>query len=148
IRRGRGGENGRSGKGAAGGATKTRSSRQHDPELHKRQLLAALTAFRNGDFTARLPSDLDGLDGRIADAFNEVIAMNELLTEQTIGVARAVGKEGRISERVAMGHVRGGWSTQVASVNSLIGNLVHPISETARVIGAVAKGDLSQSMSL
>ena len=36
----------------------------------------------------------------------------------------------------------------MASVNTLIGDLVHPTSETARVIGAVAKGDLSQTMAL
>jgi methyl-accepting chemotaxis protein len=35
-----------------------------------------------------------------------------------------------------------------AVVNALIGDLVHPITETARVIGAVAKGDLSQNMAL
>src|SRR6185369_3446270 len=34
------------------------------------------------------------------------------------------------------------------SVNALISDLVHPTSETARVIGAVAQGDLSQTMAL
>ena len=47
-----------------------------------------------------------------------------------------------------MGHVTGAWGTEVASINALIGDLVHPTSETARVIGAVAKGDLSQTMAL
>src|SRR4051794_22018675 len=47
-----------------------------------------------------------------------------------------------------MGSVTGAWATKIASVNQLISDLVHPISETARVIGAVAKGDLSQTMAL
>ena len=47
-----------------------------------------------------------------------------------------------------MGHVTGGWSERVNSVNTLIDCLAHPIRETARVIGAVAKGDLSQSMAM
>src|SRR5207244_1323566 len=42
----------------------------------------------------------------------------------------------------------GGWAGRVQSVNSLIEDLVHPTSETARVIGAVAEGDLSQSMAV
>src|SRR5438445_496003 len=42
----------------------------------------------------------------------------------------------------------GGWSECVSSVNSLIDDLVSPTQEMARVIGAVAKGDLSQSMVL
>src|SRR5215470_18019433 len=36
----------------------------------------------------------------------------------------------------------------IVSVNALIDDLVHPTLETARVIGAVAQGDLSQSMML
>src|SRR4029079_2104426 len=44
--------------------------------------------------------------------------------------------------------VRGAWAATMRSVNDLVGDLVHPTRETARVIGAVAKGDLSQSMAL
>ena len=44
--------------------------------------------------------------------------------------------------------VVGGWSTIISSVNTLIDDLVRPTSEMARVIGAVAKGDLSQTMAL
>src|SRR6478672_2990993 len=39
-------------------------------ELDKTTLLTALLAFRKGDFSIRLPVDLDGMDGKIADAFN------------------------------------------------------------------------------
>ena len=42
----------------------------------------------------------------------------------------------------------GSWGASVDSVNALISDLVHPTSETARVIGAVPKGDLSQTMAL
>src|SRR6266540_6336554 len=61
---------------------------------------------------------------------------------------RAVGKEGKISQRGSLGDVSGGWTDSIASVNALIEDLVHPTSETARVIGAVAQGDLSQVMAL
>ena len=47
-----------------------------------------------------------------------------------------------------MGDVRGSWADSIDSVNALIADLVHPTTETARVIGAVAKGDLSQTMAL
>src|SRR5439155_196408 len=45
-------------------------------------------------------------------------------------------------------HFTGAWAASLESVNALIGDLVHPTSEMARVIGAVAKGDLTQSMAL
>src|SRR5439155_21370594 len=57
-------------------------------------------------------------------------------------------KEGKISERADIGSISGSWATSVESVNSLIGDLVKPTAEVTRVIGAVAKGDLSQSMPL
>ena len=63
-------------------------------------------------------------------------------------LSRVVGKEGKINQRADIGEVTGAWAESVASVNTLIGDLVHPTSETARVIGAVAKGDLSQTMAL
>jgi signal transduction histidine kinase/DNA-binding response OmpR family regulator/HAMP domain-containing protein len=42
----------------------------------------------------------------------------------------------------------GTWAVSIDAVNTLIGDLVQPMSEVARVIGAVAKGDLSQNMAL
>ncbi len=116
--------------------------------LDRLQLLEVLTKLRKGDFTVRLPVDLTGIDGKIADAFNEVVELNQNLAAELQRIGIAVGKEGRIAQRARIGEVSGAWATQVASVNELIGDLVHPTSEMARVIGAVAKGDLSQTMSM
>ena len=44
-----------------------------ESEFFSRQLLAAMVAFRDGDFAVRLPGDLTGLDGKIADAFNDIV---------------------------------------------------------------------------
>src|SRR5437763_999995 len=63
-------------------------------------------------------------------------------------LSRVVGKEGKITQRASLGDVSGSWADSIADVNELVSNLVHPTSETARVIGAVAQGDLSQTMAL
>src|SRR5437588_12646684 len=63
-------------------------------------------------------------------------------------VATVVGKEGRIRQRASLPMASGSWSACVDSVNTLIADLVQPTTEVARVIGAVAKGDLSQTMAL
>src|SRR5438270_5954588 len=70
------------------------------------------------------------------------------MASEFLRVGKTVGQEGRMTERVSIGSVKGGWSTTVDSVNSLIGDLVQPTNEVARVITSVAKGDLSQKMSL
>ncbi len=116
--------------------------------LDKGDLLAALTALKKGDFTVRLPTGLDGIDGRIADTFNDVIELNQSQAAEIERLSRVVGKEGRLSERAAVGRATGAWESKVTAINALISDLVHPTSETARVIGAVAKGDLSQTMAL
>ncbi|MHB1572281.1 MAG: HAMP domain-containing protein, partial [Solirubrobacteraceae bacterium] len=111
-------------------------------------LLTALTALKKGDFSARLPLDWTGVAGKVADTFNEVIELNERMARELERISRVVGKEGKIHQRASLGSVSGSWDDALNSVNALIGDLVHPTSETARVIGAVAQGDLSQTMAL
>ncbi len=65
-------------------------------ELDTRQLLAALNAFRRGDFSARLPDDWLGLAGKIADAFNQTIETSERMAAELDRVSRAVGKDGKV----------------------------------------------------
>src|SRR5712671_1511113 len=85
------------------GTARDAGGEHHDPAGFQRQLLAALLDFRDGNFAVRLPSGLTGLDGKIADAFNEIATINDL---------------------------------------------VWPTIEVTRAVGAVAKGDLGQAMSL
>src|SRR5918994_381084 len=118
------------------------------PQLDPRLLLKAMRAFRKGDFTARLPTDLTGIDGDIAEAFNDIADLNQGLARELDRVAKVVGKEGQIGERGKLPAAKGCWSECIDSVNSMIGDLVQPTTEVARVIGAVAKGDLSQTMQL
>jgi len=122
---------------------------QFAPEmLDRRGMLSALRAFRKGDFSARLPTDLIGIDGEIAAAFNDVVETNELIAEEFARIREEVGKEGQINQRVRLPAALGGWAASVDSINSLIGDLVRPTAEVARVIESVARGDLSQRMSL
>ena len=111
-------------------------------------ILTALTHLKKGNFSHRLPADWDGIAGKVADTFNEVIERNERLANELERMSRVVGKEGKLTQRASLGDVSGSWADAVDSVNTLIDDLVHPTSETARVIGAVAQGDLSQTMAL
>jgi len=121
-------------------------SRRGGDRLDEKQLLSALAAFKHGDFSVRLPDDWTGMAGKIADCFNDVIGMNQRLARELDRIGQVVGKEGRISQRASIGDVGACWAEAIGSVNGLIGDLVHPTSEMARVIGAVAKGDLSKTM--
>src|SRR5438874_5030014 len=112
------------------------------------KLLEVLTALRHGNFAPRLPLKWTGVGGKVADTVNEIMESNQRLTRELERLARLVGKEGKISHRVSVGEFTGLWASSIESVNALVGDLVHPTSEMARVIGAVAKGDLTQTMAL
>ncbi|NML48206.1 HAMP domain-containing protein [Ramlibacter sp. G-1-2-2] len=113
-----------------------------------RTLLAALTELKKGNLQTELPHDWTGLFGKVADAFNDVVAENVRMSQELARLSRVVGKEGKLKERAAMPSAGGFWRDSAESINSLISDLVHPTSEVARVIGAVAQGDLSKSMAL
>jgi HAMP domain-containing protein/signal transduction histidine kinase/CheY-like chemotaxis protein len=116
--------------------------------IDRRQLVSALRALRRGDFSVRLPEEVDGVDGEIASLFNEVVSLNEEMAQEFERLSKVVGKEGKITQRGRVKNARGGWETAVRSVNELIEDMVQPTAEVARVIGAVAKGDLSQTMTV
>jgi HAMP domain-containing protein len=116
--------------------------------LDARQMLGVLLALKKGDFSARLPVDKTGIGGKIADTLNDVIELNDRLARELERTSQVVGKEGKIAQRASLGGAGGAWLACVDSVNSLIADLVQPTAEVARVIGAVAKGDLSQSMNI
>ncbi|HSW17053.1 MAG TPA: hybrid sensor histidine kinase/response regulator, partial [Ramlibacter sp.] len=113
-----------------------------------RECLAALTRLKKGDAKARLPQDWPGMFGKVADAFNDVVDENLRVSHELERLSRVVGKQGRLKERAQVPQATGFWRDCAEAINSLIGDLVHPTSEVARVLGAVAQGDLSKSMAL
>jgi HAMP domain-containing protein/signal transduction histidine kinase/DNA-binding response OmpR family regulator len=115
-------------------------------QLDTRLLIRVLTDFRKGDFSVRLPVDGTGTAGKIYDTINEIVDLNARLTKELARVSVVVGKEGKIRHRASLPGATGEWSECVDSVNTLVGDLIQPITDVSRVIGAVAKGDLSQRM--
>ncbi len=119
-----------------------------DADAFSRQLLSAMLAFRDGDFAVRLPTDVAGVNGKIADAFNEIVGISDRRARETTRVSHAVGKEGKLKQRMSLPRAVGGWADEVGAINTLIDDLVWPTTEVTRAVGAVAKGDLGQSMAL
>ncbi|MFB2922698.1 MULTISPECIES: HAMP domain-containing protein, partial [Aerosakkonema] len=116
--------------------------------LDTKELLRTLVAVKKGNFAVRMPIEKTGIAGKIADALNDIIELNERMTKELERISTVVGKEGKITQRASLGSAGGGWAESVNSVNTLITDLVQPTSETARVIRAVANGDLSQTIAL
>lgn len=122
-----------------------------EPDLREDEMitmLSALAALRKCQKNVRLPANWTGVAGKVVDAFNEVVGMNEGLAVELSHWSESVGKQGKLGQRLSIGSVSGFRHSSIESVNDLINDLVHPTSETARVIGAVAQSDLSQTVAL
>src|SRR5258708_6934249 len=112
------------------------------------ELLTALQAMRVGDVSVRMSGDRLGLEGKIADTFNEIVAANQRMAQQLEHVGQRVGKEGRTKQRVRFGLSNGAWGEMESSVNTLIDDLLWPTTEVTRAIAAVAQGDLLETVRL
>ncbi|WP_264537422.1 HAMP domain-containing protein [Flavobacterium sp. N1736] len=112
------------------------------------EFLKILVKVKNGNFTQRFPTDQSGVKRSICDTLNEIIDLNERMVFEFQKVGKSIGKQGKLTNRVALDGARGSWSSCVDSVNTLISDLVHPTIEIAHVITSVAKGNLSQEMPL
>src|SRR5215472_2735408 len=121
---------------------------EESAEMRSLQLLEAVRALRDGDFSVRLPAGWAGTDGQLAEAFNQALAHQDRIAREITRLSVAVGKEGRLKQRMSVPGAIGGWALNVDSLNTLLDDLVRPTTDVARTIGAVAKGDLGQSMEL
>src|ERR1700722_15428221 len=81
-----------------------------NPPTELRQLLGVLLAIRDGDFSVRLPGHWTGIEGKIADALNDVVSANQAMAQQVGRVGEVVGKEGKTKQRVRFPRQLGAWA--------------------------------------
>jgi signal transduction histidine kinase/CheY-like chemotaxis protein/HAMP domain-containing protein len=117
-----------------------------DPRLQ--QLLSGLTAVRGGDFGTRLPQTGDPLMDEIATVFNGMTDQLALFTSEVTRVAREVGTEGKLGGQAVVPGVAGTWKDLTDSVNAMAGNLTGQVRDIAQVATAVARGDLTQKITV
>jgi HAMP domain-containing protein/CheY-like chemotaxis protein/signal transduction histidine kinase len=118
------------------------------PRDFERLLLRTLAAMKKGDFKVRMPVEFTGGAGKIADTLNDILELSQRSAEEVEKIATVVGKEGKLNQRAQIPAAGGQWVVIAESVNSLVSDLVQPTNEISRVIGAVARGDLSRTMAI
>src|SRR5262245_14703296 len=128
-------------------ATATQAGRQATSRW-MRQLLAGLTAVRGGDFSARLPQGRDPVMNEIAAVFNAMNDQLGLFTSEVTRVAKEVGIDGKLGGQAQVPEVAGTWKELTDSVNAMAGNLTGQVRDISQVATAVARGDLSQTITV
>ena len=122
------------------------SSQPADPRLQR--LLEGLTAVRGGDFSTRLPHTGDPLMDEIAAVFNSMTDQLALFTSEVTRVAREVGTDGKLGGQAQVPGVAGTWKDLTESVNAMADNLTGQVRDIAQVATAVARGDLTQKITV
>src|SRR5256885_180289 len=107
--------------------------------LDRAELLKALRQFKRGDFSVRMPLNLTGIDGEFAQAFNDVVELEE-------AKAAEIGREGKLGGQAQVPGVAGVWKDLTDNVNSMAANLTGQVRNIAEVTTGVAKGDLSKKI--
>ncbi|MFI6416175.1 HAMP domain-containing protein [Streptomyces sp. NPDC050842] len=109
-----------------------------------RQLLAGLTAVRDGDLSVRLPEAGGDILGEIAGVYNDMVGRLSLVTSEVTRVAGEVGGEGLLGGRIREPGARGVWRELTSGVNTMADNLTSQVRSIAQVATAVARGDLTR----
>ncbi|HET9188408.1 MAG TPA: HAMP domain-containing protein, partial [Acidothermaceae bacterium] len=136
-------------------ATQTRQRAARDaadgaviPVADLEPLLEAMHASVRGESGIHLDTRRRDIVGQLARAFNQFTQQHDRTTDELLRLANVVGREGRLTDRADVRGARGAWRAKLEAVNSMIDDLVRPTTEVARVIDAVAEGDLTQRMQL
>src|ERR1700721_4702661 len=77
-------------------------------------LLHGLQGMRGGNFSVRMSGDHLGIEGKIADTFNEIVAANQRMAQQLERVGQVVGREGKTRQRVKFDLATGSWAAREA----------------------------------
>ncbi|QSX79105.1 HAMP domain-containing protein [Agrilutibacter solisilvae] len=131
--------------------TKRRAKPPRQQEDANDPLLALLTAMqgvRAGDFSVSLPVHWSGVEGKLAEAFNALVASNRRLAEDLQRVGVKVGREGQTRQRLTPANRQGAWAGMERSVNDLIDDLIRPVETMTEAMAGVAKGDLTRTVPL
>ncbi|QWF76855.1 HAMP domain-containing protein [Amycolatopsis sp. CA-230715] len=111
-------------------------------------LLEGLKAVRDGDFSRRLPKADDPLMDEMSTVFNGMVDQLARFTSEVTRVAREVGTDGKLGGQAVVSGVSGTWKALTDSVNAMAGNLTAQVRSIAEVTTAVAKGDLTQQITV
>ena len=114
--------------------------------VNARQLLKVLRCFKRGQFKVRLPEDQTGIAGEIAEVFNDCMIQQEAMAQEISRLNREVGREGKTRQRAVVENLTGGWSEQLSSLNELIESQNTPLVGFNEVIDRISQGDLSHPM--
>src|SRR5690554_5666159 len=113
-----------------------------------RNIAHVATAVAKGDLSQKITVAAQGEILELNDTVNTMVDQLSSFADEVTRVAREVGTEGKLGGQARVAGVSGSWLDLTESVNQLAGNLTAQLRNIARVATAVARGDLSQKITV
>ncbi|MEV7130331.1 HAMP domain-containing protein [Streptomyces sp. NPDC093260] len=113
-----------------------------------RNIAQVTTAVARGDLSQKIDVDARGEILELKNTINTMVDQLSAFADQVTKVAREVGTEGRLGGQAQVPGVAGVWRDLTDSVNGMAGNLTSQVRNIAQVATAVARGDLSQKITV
>ncbi len=113
-----------------------------------RDIAQVTTAVARGDLSQKITVDVRGELAELKRTINTMVDQLSAFADEVTRVAREVGTEGRLGGQAEVPGVSGTWKSLTDNVNQLAGNLTTQVRNIAQVTTAVAKGDLSQKITV
>jgi HAMP domain-containing protein len=113
-----------------------------------RNIAQVRTAVAKGDLSQKITVDARGEIATLAETINTMVDQLSSFADEVTRVAREVGTEGNLGGQAQVKGVSGTWRDLTENVNFMAGNLTSQVRNIAQVTTAVAKGDLSQKITV
>src|SRR3989475_3176171 len=113
-----------------------------------RDMSKVATAIANGDLGQKITVDARGEILQVKDVINKMVDQLNSFASEVAGVAREVGTEGKLGGQAKVRGVAGTWKDLTDNVNVMAANLSDQVRGIARVVTAVAMGDLKKQLTL
>src|SRR5919202_1841105 len=113
-----------------------------------RNIAQVTTAVAKGDLSQKITVEASGEVAELKDTVNSMVEQLRSFADEVTRVAREVGTEGRLGGQAQVKGVSGTWKDLTESVNFMASNLTDQVRNIASVTTAVARGDLSQKITV
>jgi signal transduction histidine kinase/HAMP domain-containing protein/CheY-like chemotaxis protein len=113
-----------------------------------RSIAQVTTAVAKGDLSQKITVDVKGEILELKNTVNTMVDQLSAFAGEVTRVAREVGGDGRLGGQAQVPGVAGTWRDLTDSVNFMAGNLTSQVRSIAQVTTAVARGDLSQKITV
>jgi signal transduction histidine kinase/CheY-like chemotaxis protein/HAMP domain-containing protein len=113
-----------------------------------RNIAQVTTAVANGNLSRKITVDVQGEILELKDTINTMVDQLNSFASEVTRVAREVGTDGKLGGQAEVKGVAGTWKDLTDNVNFMAANLTTQVRGIAKVVTAVANGDLKRKLIL